>query len=98
MALNKQYLALVGPDGNSEAGRLWRYKTEDALAVVDGAGYFNGVADLLAVADSIHVTVVTNIGASNEAVSDAGQVVVLSNDGTIVDTSDETAITVTDTD
>lgn len=98
MALNKDFLTLVGPDGNGNAGRTWRYKTGDTHATVDSAGYFNGVADLLQLGDLLDVVVVTNIGESNEAVSTYGRHIVNANDGTTVDVSDVTAGTVTDTD
>lgn len=97
-AFNEQYLTLVGPDGNSEAGRTYRYKTEDVHASVDGAGYFNGASDRLKIGDLIDVTVVTNIGASNEAVATYGRHIVLSNAAGVVDTSDVTVGTVTDSD
>ncbi len=98
MAFNMQYLTLVGPDGNSEAGRSWRYKTEDAIATVDGAGYFNDASGLLAIGDKIDVVVVTNIGASNEALSDYGAVLVNANASGVVDTTNETTFVLTDSD
>lgn len=98
MALDKSRLALVGPDGNSHAGRIWKYFTEDTLATVDTSGYFNGVADLLAVGDEINICVIADLTADPLVVSDAGKQIVMSNTGTVVDTSDETAFTVTDTD
>lgn len=98
MALDKSRLTLVGPDGNSHAGRVWKYMTEDSLADQDTEGYFNDVADLLAVGDEINSVVITDLTADPIAVSDAGKLIVLSNDGSTVDVSDETAFTVADAD
>jgi len=98
MALDKDRLTLVGPDGNSNAGRIWKYFTEDALTAVDGAGYFNNVSDLLAVGDEINVMVISDLTADPLVVSDAGKVIVMSNASGVVDTSNETAFTVTDSD
>lgn len=98
MALNKAYLALIGPDGNSNAGRHWRYATEDPLDTVNTEGYFNNVADLLNVGDWIFCNVVTNQGASNEAMADAGIFVVLSNTSGVVDVGDQTDIGIADSD
>ena len=99
MAINSDYLSQVGGGGN--APRIWTYKTEDTIATVDGADYF--VEDGIAVrnfelGDVIFVSVVTNIGASNEALADHGYVVVNSVSTTSVDTTNETASTTTDSD
>lgn len=98
MSLSLTRLACAGNAGNSNAPRLWTYKTDDATATVDTAGYFNGAAGLLKVGDIIYRVTVTNLGASNEAVSTYGTHIVNANDGTTVDVSDTTAGTVTDTD
>lgn len=103
MAFNREYLAVVG--GSSKAGRLWRYKTEDTLATCDTANYFagdNGLADVrqFSLGDGIEVTVVTNLGESNEAFADQGLLTVnaLDKDAGTIDTANETARTATDTD
>lgn len=98
MALDKSRLTLVGPDGNSHAGRIYKYFTEDALATVDGAGYFNNVSDLLAPGDEINVCVISDLTADPLVVSDAGKLIVLTNAAGVVDTSDETAFVVADAD
>ena len=98
MAFDLDKLVLIGPDGNSGSGRFWRYKTEDAHAVVDTAGYFNLAAGLLSVTDVINVAVVTNIDASNEAVATYGPHIVLTIASGVVDVSDVTVGVVTDTD
>ena len=100
MAFDLDKLVLIGPDGNSGSGRMWKYKTEDAHATVDTAGYFNDASSLLRVTDIINVVVVTNIDASNEAVATYGPHIVLSAviEPAAVDVSDVTVNVVTDTD
>lgn len=98
MALDKDRFTLVGPDGNSHAGRNWRYFTEDSLATCDTAAYFNNLADLLAPGDDILVTVISDLDADPLVVSDKGSLAVLTNVSGVVDTGDETAFVVTDAD
>ena len=87
---------LVPIGGQSKAGnapQIFAYKTTDAHGTVDTSGYFNSAAGLLKVGDVILV-VVTSSG----NVSTAGWHVVMSNTGTVVNVSDVTALTVTNTD
>lgn len=81
MALNLRNLAQIGAPGFSTAARHWAYKTQDAVGTsagnLGGANYWNGAASLLSLGDRIHYTVVTNMGASNEAVTHAGIYVVM---------------------
>jgi|TARA_R110002072_G_scaffold11206_1_gene51024 hypothetical protein len=67
---------------------LWHYVSADAKATVDAAGYFDSAADLLKVND-----VVICIDSNTPT---ATIMVVLSNTGTVVDVSDGTAISLTD--
>lgn len=100
MAFNRDYMSRAG--GGPNAPGLFTYKTMDALTVVDASGYFGGTTDGQTIAstaqigDTIFVTVVTNMGASNEALADAGNVVVITNASGVVDTTDETVQTITD--
>lgn len=95
MAFDKQYLSLLAHGGGFN---LWHYRTLDAPAVVDSAGYFTGDAvNMLGVGDLIIVQDVDDI-ANPGTVNTSGFHLVLSNDGTTVDVSDTTAIAVTDTD
>ena len=68
--------ANFGPvGGTSRRGNVpvvWAYKTDDAHAVVDGSGYFDTMYANLSIGDVIWVTVVTNLGASTEAVATYG--------------------------
>ena len=83
--------------GQSKAGaapQMWSYTTTDAAATVDTSGYFNSVASLLRVGDIIY-----RVTTSSGSVSTAGWHVVMSISAAgVVDTSDTTAATVTNTD
>lgn len=99
IAADQKYFNAIG--GQSKAGTapcLFSYKTEDAHATVDGAGYFNPILTQLNIGDLILVEVVTNRGASNEALSTIGWHVVKDKSTTAVDTTNVTALTVTDSD
>jgi len=94
MAFSSDGLVPIG--GMSKAGnapQIWAYKTTDAHATVDTSGYFNSVAGLMKVGDLIYV-IVTSSG----ALSTAGWHVVKTNTGSVVNVTDVTALTVTDTD
>ena len=96
MAFNRDFMARQG--GGGKAPTLWTYKTQDTLAVCDTAGYFNSQIDEFQLGDTIFVSVVTNIGLSNEALSDQGALVVNSLAAAAVDTTDETAFVTADAD
>jgi hypothetical protein len=85
-----------GPVGNvSKAGSspiMWGYKTADAIADVNTAGYFNSVSDIVNVGDLIYC--VTSTGTTAVATL----VYVLSNAAGVVDVSDGTTLANTDTD
>ena len=99
MAFLTANLALIGNAGSSDAPRLWGYKTDDAHAAVDSAGYFNGASDRLKPGDLIDVVVLSSaIGADPEVVTTYGRHIVLTNASGVVDVSDVTVGTVTDTD
>ena len=77
---------MAGGGGHS----LWFYDSTDAMSVVRASGYFNDAANMLNVGDAIFV-----LDSDAPAISVS---LVLSNDGSVVDIADGTAITVTDTD
>jgi hypothetical protein len=82
--------------GQARTGRapaIWGYTTTDLITAVRVAGYFNPARDMLQIGDLIYV-VVTNAG----ALSTASWVVVKDKTATAIDVTDQTAITVTDTD
>lgn len=91
-------LACIGNDGNSDAPRLWAFKTDDAAAVVDTAGYFAAARQVLKVGDVILRVTVTNLGLSNEAVATYGFHIVMTVSSTSVDVADALVGTVTNTD
>lgn len=94
MAYDSSELALMAHGRNR---KLFAYYTTDAPATVDTSGYFDDAAQMLDAGDVILVVQVNNV-ATIGSVTAAGWHIVVSNDGTIVDVSDATAIAVTDTD
>ena len=87
MAYSASGLSRLAGDSN---GNLWQYSTTDAIGTVNNSGYFNSAANMLKVRDVIIVKD-TNTPTTN-------QVTVLSNNGSVVDVSDGTAIAETDGD
>ncbi len=83
--------ASAGKSGNAPS--IHTYTTTDAIGTVRGAGYFNSIRSLLQIGDLIYV-VVTSSG----ALSTASLLVVKDKSSTAVDTTDQLALTVTDTD
>ena len=91
MAYTKDNLQPIG--GQAKAGnapQMWSYTAPgtDAIADINTEGYFNGAAGVLKVGDLIHVW--------DASVPTASLVVVISNASGVVDTTDATALTVTD--
>ncbi len=80
------------------APAMWSFKTESAHTAVDASGFFNALSGMLSVGDVILVAVVTNRGASNEALSTIGWHVVASNASGVVDCTNVNALTLTDSD
>lgn len=76
------------------APRIHTYRTQDAHATVDTAGYFNDVRTVLEVGDLIYVLVVDASG----VVQTAGWHVVMTKTASAVDVSNVTALTVTNSD
>lgn len=75
------------------APRIHTYRTQDAHATVETAGYFNPVRSLLEVGDLIYCLVVNGSG----VVQTAGWHIVMTKTATTVDVSSVTALTVTNT-
>lgn len=80
----------LSSSGAADAPKIWTYKSADAIATVNTSGYFNGATRELNVGDMIYCY--------DTATPTASLVVVLSNASSVVDVSDGTAISVTDTD
>ena len=88
MAYAASGLTRVGGDSN---GSLWMYTTgADVIADINTAGYFNDASDMLSVRDLIIVR--------DTATPTTNFVTVLSNAAGVVDVSDGTAVSETDTD
>lgn len=92
------FTPIGGQSARGKAPQIWAYKTDDTHATVDGAGYFNSVSDIVKIGDIIHVVVVTNLDAANEATSTYGTHLVNANASGVVDVSNVTVGTVTDSD
>ena len=76
--------------GGASGAALWMYRTADAIATINSAGYFNDAANMLNIRDLIIVQD-TNAPTTNF-------VTVLTNTGSVVDVSDGTAVVETDSD
>ena len=96
MAFNRKLMSRMG--GSPAAPAVFTYKTEDTIATCDGSGYFNDLSSTAQIGDTIIITVVTNLGASNEALADQGSVIVITNAAGVVNTTDETTAVIANTD
>jgi len=74
------------------ASAMWSYTSTDAKTAIDGAGYFNDVADEVSVGDLIYSW------ASTGGTATASWHVVVSNASGVVDVGDGVTIAVTDSD
>lgn len=92
MAYDAAGFAAIGASKRGNAPSLYAYKTADAIADVNTAGYFNDLSDVLEVGDLIYC--VTSTGST--AVCTLTQV--LSNSGGVVDVADGTTLAATDGD
>jgi hypothetical protein len=104
MALDLSNLQMIGGSRRGKAPAMWTYATLDAHTTVDGAGYFNagtayqGAYNLLEIGDIIYVVVwATAIGAGG-TVSTYGPHIVLDKASGVIDVSNVTTGTVTDSD
>lgn len=84
----------TGADGAPGQPQCWSYRTDDAAADVDTSGYFNAVAPLLEIGDLILRVTVNGSG----VVQTVGWHVVMTKSAGVVNVSDTTALTVTNTD
>lgn len=91
MALNLSNLAVQVQTG-TDLPRLFVYKTTDAIADVNTAGYFNNASKILKVLDTIFVY------SSTGGTPALNIVYVNSNSGGVVDVTDGTTVAATDTD
>lgn len=98
MAFVKENLALAWMAGGKLPHRQWVYTTTDPATTVDGAGYFSGTGDNalneLGLGDVIRVIEVDSLVAPS-SIAGVTEHVVVAHDGSAIDVSDATTITVT---
>ncbi len=92
MAFSTTGLTSVAASKRGNAPSIYAYKTADAMADVNTAGYFNYLSDTLEVGDLIYC--VTSTGSTAVATL----AYVLSNASGVVDVSDGTVLANTDSD
>lgn len=92
MAFSSAGWSVVGASKRGNAPSVYTYTTTDAIADVNTSGYFNTLANTLAVGDLIYC--VTSTGSTAVATL----VYVLSNASGVVDVNDGTTLANTDSD
>ena len=92
MAFSSTGWTVVSAAKRGSAPSVYAYKTADAIADVNTAGYFNNLSDTLAVGDLIYC--VTSTGGTAVATL----TVVRSNASGVVDVDDGTTLAATDSD
>jgi hypothetical protein len=92
MAFSATGFATIGASKKGNAPSVYSYSTTDTIATVNTEGYFNSLADTLAVGDLIYC--LTSTGSTAVATL----VYVLSNSGGVVDVNDGTTLANTDSD
>lgn len=92
MAFSATGFATIGASKKGNAPSVYSYSTTDTIATVNTAGYFNSLANTLAVGDLIYC--LTSTGSTAVATL----VYVLSNSGGVVDVNDGLTIGATDSD
>lgn len=92
MAFSSTGWSVVGASKRGNAPSVYTYTTTDAIADVNTSGYFNTLANTLAVGDLIYC--VTSTGSTAVATL----VYVLSNASGVVDINDGTTLANTDSD
>lgn len=90
MAFSSAGWNVIGAAKKGNAPSMYTYTSADAIADVNTAGYFNDLSDTLAVGDIIFV--------HDSATPTMSIVMVASNASGVVDVTDGTAISMTDTD
>jgi hypothetical protein len=90
MAFSSAGWNVIGAAKKGNAPSMYTYTSADAIATVNTAGYFNDLSDTLAVGDIIFV--------HDSATPTLSIVMVASNASGVVDVTDGTAISMTDTD
>lgn len=92
MAYSATGFSTIGASKAGNSPAIYAYKTTDAIADVNTAGYFNALANVLSVGDLIYC--VTSTGSTAVATL----VYVVSNSSGVVDVNDGTTLANTDSD
>lgn len=92
MSFTRASFARSSGHANSDVPTTWNYKTNDTVADVNTAGYFNDVAGEVSVGDLIYAY------CDADGTPAPAHFFVASNDGTTVDVANGDALTVTDSD
>jgi hypothetical protein len=92
MAFSSAGWSVIGASKRGNAPSVYTYSTTDTIATVNTEGYFNTLANTLAVGDLIYC--LTSTGSTAVATL----VYVLSNSGGTVDVNDGTTLANTDSD
>lgn len=92
MAFETAGFAAYGTSKRGNAPSMYAYKTADTIATVNTSGYFNDLSSLLEVGDIIHC--VTSTGSTAVVTL----VYVVSNSSGVVDVTDGTTLSNTDSD
>jgi hypothetical protein len=90
MAFSSSGWNVIGAAKKGNAPSMYTYTSADAIATVNTSGYFNDLSDTLAVGDIIWV--------HDSATPTMSIVMVASNASGVVDVTDGTAISMTDSD
>jgi len=90
MAFSANGWNVIGAAKKGNAPSMYTYTSADAIATVNTSGYFNDLSDTVAVGDIIFV--------HDSATPTLSIVMVASNAAGVVDVTDGTAISMTDTD
>lgn len=99
MAFDKAGLMLIGGSKAGNAPQLWTYKTTDTIATVNTAGYFdNGSTTNTGVRTLFNVGDIIMVYGDTGGTPALATVYVNSNSSGIIDVTDGTTITATDTD
>jgi len=89
----------IGGQGRKgKAPQMFAYRTTDSHATVDTAGYFNDVYSLLGFGDIIYVVVVGGTADTPTSVTTYGPHIVINYASNVVDVTNVTVGTVTDSD
>ena len=76
MAFDRQNFARAGDTPQGDTGSIWTYKTEDTSGTYLADNYFDEMWSALKIGDRILITVVDNLGESNESFESSDKLIV----------------------